>query len=170
MSPWTPRGADHLGAYGYPLDITPEIDRLAERGVLFENAYAPMPQTLPSHTTLMTGLQPRQHGALENTYTVDESVDTMAEQLGREGYATAAFVSALALSKGAGIHQGFEIYDQPRARFDIGLPAPAEREASEMTDIALAWAENSATRATVLFMGALFRSACRPRGAATLLA
>ncbi|MDG2149751.1 MAG: sulfatase [Planctomycetota bacterium] len=133
--------ADHLGAYGYPLDITPEIDRLAERGVLFENAYAPMPQTLPSHTTLMTGLQPRQHGALENTYTVDESVDTMAEQLGREGYATAAFVSALALSKGAGIHQGFEIYDQPRARFDIGLPAPAEREASEMTDIALAWAE-----------------------------
>jgi arylsulfatase A-like enzyme len=133
--------SDHLGTYGYPLDITPEIDALAEGGVVFENTYAPMPQTLPSHTTLMTGLQPRQHGALENTYMVDERLDTLAEMLGREGYATAAFVSALVLSEGSGIQQGFEDFSQPRTRFHIGLPAPAEREASEMTDIALEWAE-----------------------------
>ncbi len=133
--------SDHIGAYGYPLDITPNIDALAERGVLFENSYAPMPQTLPSHTTLMTGLAPRQHGALANTFTVDDRLETLADMLGGRGFETAAFVSSLALSHGTGILQGFESYDQPRARFHVGLPAAAEREATEMADIAVEWAE-----------------------------
>ena len=58
--------ADHLGCYGCPLPTSPGVDALAQRGILFENAYAPMPQTLPSHATLFTGLSPRRHGALEN--------------------------------------------------------------------------------------------------------
>lgn len=133
--------SDHLGVYGYPLDITPRIDELAARGVVYQNTYAPMPQTLPSHTSLMTGLQPRQHGTLENTYSVDERLDTMAELLGRHGYTTAAFVSALVLSAETGIQQGFDEFGQPRTRVNVGLPAPAEREATEMTDVALEWAE-----------------------------
>jgi glucan phosphoethanolaminetransferase (alkaline phosphatase superfamily) len=49
--------SDHIGCYGYPLNITPCIDELAKKGVLFENAYAPMPQTLPSHATLFTSVE-----------------------------------------------------------------------------------------------------------------
>ncbi len=133
--------ADHLGTYGYPLDITPELDALAARGVVFENAYAPMPQTLPSHATIMTGLHPRQHGALENSYSVDPRLETLAEVFGAEGYETAAFVSALVISDFTGMEQGFDTFDQPRCKFFVGLPAPAEREATEMTDLAVAWAE-----------------------------
>ena len=57
--------ADFVGAYGAQLGVTPRLDALALQGVVFENAYAPMPQTLPSHSTLFTGLDPRQHLALE---------------------------------------------------------------------------------------------------------
>ena len=53
--------ADHLGCYGYRLASTPVIDGLAARGTRFERAYAPVPLTLPSHTTLWTGLQPPEH-------------------------------------------------------------------------------------------------------------
>jgi arylsulfatase A-like enzyme len=134
--------ADHLGAYGYPLDTTPVLDGLAERGVLFENVYAPMPQTLPSHATIMTGLDPRQHGALENSYTLDPRLETLAEMLRARGYATAAYVGALALDRATGIDQGFDVYDQPAPGYMQGLPGPAEREADEVTELALAWADD----------------------------
>src|SRR5262245_26362380 len=64
--------SDHLGCYGYPLPTSPNIDALAQQGVLFEQAYAPMPQTLPSHSTLFTGLPPRAHRALENAHNLSE--------------------------------------------------------------------------------------------------
>lgn len=134
--------ADHIGAYGYPIDSTPVLDDLAKQGVLFENVYAPMPQTLPSHTTIMTGLDPRQHGALENTYSVDPKLQTLAEMLSSRGYVTAAYVGALALDESTGIDQGFDIYDQPLPGYREGLPAPAEREADEVTERALSWADS----------------------------
>ena len=58
--------ADHVGAYGHVRAETPNIDRLAEEGVLFENALAPSPITCPSHTTILTGLDPMGHGAVQN--------------------------------------------------------------------------------------------------------
>ena len=53
--------ADHLGAYGYPRDTSPFIDSLAERAVLFEQAVTHIPSTLPSHVSMLTGLQPKEH-------------------------------------------------------------------------------------------------------------
>ena len=50
--------ADRLGCYGYPLAITPTLDQLAHDGVRFKNCHSHVPLTLPSHTTLMTGLYP----------------------------------------------------------------------------------------------------------------
>src|SRR5580692_529772 len=58
--------ADHLGCYGYPRARTPAIDALADRGVLFERAYAPVPVTLPSHASMLTGLYPPEHGLHSN--------------------------------------------------------------------------------------------------------
>jgi arylsulfatase A-like enzyme len=53
--------ADRLGCYGYSKIETPNLDALARRGVLFENALAQAPLTAPSHASMMTGLYPTAH-------------------------------------------------------------------------------------------------------------
>ena len=47
--------ADHLSCYGYKHNTTPNIDAVAEEGILFENTISPVPLTLPSHASIMTG-------------------------------------------------------------------------------------------------------------------
>jgi len=54
--------ANHLGCYGYPQPTSPNIDRLACQGVLFEKMFAPGIPTQPSHTTIFTGQHPVTHG------------------------------------------------------------------------------------------------------------
>src|SRR4029077_18875680 len=58
--------ADHLPAYGYRGIATPGLDALRKDSVLFENAYSHVPLTLPSHTTIFTGLLPPQNGVRDN--------------------------------------------------------------------------------------------------------
>ena len=55
--------ADHLGCYGYDGDTSPNLDRFAERAVLYERAYSTSSWTTPSHASIFTGLLPMQHGA-----------------------------------------------------------------------------------------------------------
>jgi arylsulfatase A-like enzyme len=54
--------ADRLGAYGNDSGLTPNLDRLAQSGVLFENASAVAPLTLPAHASILTGTYPLRHG------------------------------------------------------------------------------------------------------------
>src|SRR5262245_57928609 len=87
--------ADHLGCYGAGYAGTPCIDRLAREGVLFETVMAPVPTTLPSHTSIMTGLYPFAHGARDNgIFRVSPQAQTLAEMLAQRGYRTGAVVSA----------------------------------------------------------------------------
>src|SRR4051812_29271185 len=58
--------ADHIGAYGYTAAQTPTLDALAKRGVLFEECITPTAYTLPSHSSIMTGLYPPAHGVRIN--------------------------------------------------------------------------------------------------------
>ena len=58
--------AARLGCYGYDKAETPALDGLAARGVRYENAYTPVPLTLPSHATILTGLNPPEHGLHDN--------------------------------------------------------------------------------------------------------
>ena len=58
--------ADRLGSYGYAAAETPRLDRLANEGVLFEQAVTPTAFTLPSHSSIMTGLYPPFHGVRLN--------------------------------------------------------------------------------------------------------
>jgi choline-sulfatase len=104
--------ADHLPVYGYSKVETPALDSLARDGVLFENAYSHVPLTLPSHTTLFTGLLPFENGVRDNTgYTLDPARPTLAEVLRQSGYATGGVVSAIVLAKASGIARGFQFYD-----------------------------------------------------------
>jgi len=101
--------ADALGAYGQALPSSPHIDGLAADGVLFEQCSSSSPNTLPSHATLFTGLQPFSHGVRSNAgYALTASNRTLAEVLHEHGYRTAAEVAAQVLDASTGITQGFE--------------------------------------------------------------
>jgi len=135
--------ADHLGCYGYTRAATPAIDALASRAVRFDEALTPVPITLPSHATMLTGLLPPQHRVrLNGVHRLDPSYTTLAEVLGAEGYVSGAFVSASVLDHSRGLDQGFSVYDD-----DLGTGAleggagSAERPAARVTDAALAWLE-----------------------------
>jgi arylsulfatase A-like enzyme/Tfp pilus assembly protein PilF len=103
--------ADHLPVYGYSNVKTPNIDRLAESSLLFQDVIAEVPLTLPSHTSLLTGLLPTKHGVRDNaTFVLDPKITTLAETLKSDGYATAAFVSSVVLDSRQQLNQGFDLY------------------------------------------------------------
>ena len=102
--------ADHVSAYGYHRLTTPNLDRFAAAGVLFERAFATASWTLPSHASIMTGRYPAEHRAggspLDNRYT------TLAEYLAARGYATAGFVANMQYcSARNGLARGFAVYE-----------------------------------------------------------
>lgn len=103
--------ADHIGCYGYTNIRTPNIDGLAAGGVMFRNATAQVPLTLPSHSSIFTGTYPFVHGVRDNGgfYLEPENV-TLAEILKQKGWATSAFVGAFVLDSRWGINQGFDHY------------------------------------------------------------
>jgi arylsulfatase A-like enzyme/Flp pilus assembly protein TadD len=104
--------ADHLPAYGYRAVETPNIDALRKDSVLFENAYAHVPLTLPSHTSLFTGLLPPQHGVRDNLgYALSSGPTTLAAYLKSKGYATGGAVSSIVLSHVTGVNRGFDFYE-----------------------------------------------------------
>src|SRR5690554_5570496 len=87
--------ADRLGAYGHATAATPTFDALAREGTLFLQAFTSTPMTLPAHATLLTGLEPPEHGVRVNgLHRLDADVAVLAEALQRRGYRTGAFVAA----------------------------------------------------------------------------
>jgi arylsulfatase A-like enzyme len=111
--------ADRLGCYGDSSALTPVLDELAKKGVLFERAYAPVPLTLPSHATMFTGLYPPEHGVHNNGQgALPESIPTLATELQQEGYDTAAFVAAFVLDKKFGLGRGFQTYNDDLSQAD----------------------------------------------------
>jgi arylsulfatase A-like enzyme len=104
--------ADRLGCYGGAGGASPHLDDLARRGVLFRRAYAHVPLTAPSHSSLFTGLLPTRHGVRDNGgYVLKEDLPTLAEQFVDAGYRTAAFVSAFVLERRFGLARGFATYE-----------------------------------------------------------
>ena len=109
--------ADHLGPYGYASAQTPTLDALAAEGVVFEQAYSAVPETLPSHTTMLTGLYPPSHGVRLNlNFKVPDALTTLAEVVEAEGFNTAAIVSAGVLDDRFNLNQGFASYQDPPRR------------------------------------------------------
>jgi choline-sulfatase len=109
--------ADHLGCYGGNPEVTPVLDALARKGVLFEQMQAAAPITLPSHTTMLTGLYPLHHGVRNNgMFALSDDVETLATVFHDAGYATGAFVSASVLTRRFGLGRGFDVYDDDLSR------------------------------------------------------
>ncbi len=134
--------ADRLGCYGFRGVLTPNIDALASEGVLFEQATATVPLTLPSHASIFTGLIPPKHGVRDNGgFFVEEKLTTLAERMKEGGWATGAFVGAWVLDSKWGIGQGFDHYSD---RFDLSKYkvvnlGTVQKKGDEVMDLALEW-------------------------------
>jgi len=136
--------ADHLACYGYPNIRTPNLDSLAQKGVLFEQAAASSPLTLPSHCSIMTGMYPTYHGVRVNGNTaLSEEQTTIAEVLSARGYQCGAFIGAFVLDGRWGLKQGFQHYDdqfdlKKYKHIDLGA---IQKPGNLVMDAALAWLE-----------------------------
>ena len=124
--------ADALAAYGAKNTQTPNLDKLATEGILFERAATPMPLTRPAHFSIFTSLYPREHGVVNNALSLPQEMETLAESLREAGYNTGAFVAVSLLSEEAGAAQGFETFR------GVG-PSRYHRNAKKVVTEALEW-------------------------------
>jgi arylsulfatase A-like enzyme len=114
--------ADRLGCYGNRRGLTPFLDSLAARGVLFENAYAPSSWTVPSVASLFTSRHALQHGAATFEARLPSAEIALAEKLDGAGYATGGLSANFRLSMKTGFAQGFRhfrAYVPPRASVPV---------------------------------------------------
>jgi len=103
--------ADHLSFHGYDRDTSPNLSRLARRGITFKQARSTAPWTLPSHASMMTGRWPHELSTGIN-HPLDETHRTLAECLSASGYATAGFVANAAYCGiETGLGRGFAHYE-----------------------------------------------------------
>ncbi|MGD8375179.1 MAG: sulfatase-like hydrolase/transferase [Acidobacteriota bacterium] len=130
---------DHLLPYGGPVKV-PTLERLAQEGALFRQAFTVAPITLPSHVSLFTGLYPISHGVHNNTtFRLTDDARTLAEVLAAEGFRTGAVVGAQVLDSRYGLDQGFEVYDDLLPPQEVTRAAFVERPAVDVVDAGIAW-------------------------------
>lgn len=106
--------ADRLSCCGYGRGTSPNMDKLAKSGLLFENAIVSAPWTLPSHASLFTGLFPSEHGATDENPYLRDDVPTLAELLNEMGYFTVAHATGNGwLSDDTNLMRGFHHFYGP---------------------------------------------------------
>ena len=118
----------------------PQLDALAQDGVLFEHASTAAPITLPAHSSLFTGRFPPQHGVRDNGgYFLNDKEQTLAETLKARGYATGGFIAAYVLDSKWGIAQGFDTYfdDFDLSKYKVFSMGAIQRPGNEVVDKAL---------------------------------
>lgn len=120
--------ADHVHAYGYERETTPNVDSLASEGTRFTRAMSTAPWTLPSHASMFTGLAPHEHGAHtfevhrreNNVSPLPQDVPVIAEVFQSLGYQTAAFAANdVYLGRRWGLDRGFDTYEVKHAFADM---------------------------------------------------
>ena len=165
---WDAARALNLSLYGYPRETTPELDRFARRGAVFERAFATAPWSLPSHASMFTGRYPTEMTAARQV-PLDDTDPTLAEVLSGHGYATAGFTANIYYgSRAFGIARGFSWYSdgppvnprmifstwrlsrfllwQVRDRATEHAPGPMRPRASEISSALLDWIDGTGER------------------------
>ena len=182
----------NMSLYGYSRRTTPNIERWAQKGLVFDDVTAPSSWTLPSHASLFTGLYPRSHGAdayrstaqKNSTWALPAGSKTLAELARDAGWVTAGIVANhFYLSNQFGIGQGFDTWwiDPPRqgAKFQPAHWLVERRHDAELreltwpyyraervTDYAIAWLRQQQDDPFLLFLNYLdvHRPNSRPPG------
>lgn len=132
--------ADHLSSWGYHLETSPNIDKLAAEGVRYAAAYTVTSRTAPSHFSMFTGRYPQEHGAKLNGFAVpqDSKFLFLPQVLRNHGYKNGAFVSAWPLTKRlTKIDRFFDVYDEDLSRSYQAINSM--RWAEDVTPRAIDW-------------------------------
>jgi arylsulfatase A-like enzyme/Flp pilus assembly protein TadD len=132
--------ADRIGAYGYARAKTSSLDSLASKGVKFSNAYCPVPQTLPSHCSILTGTDPVYHHVHSNGFNIlGADYLTLPELLKSHGFKTAAFISSFTVDSRFGVDQGFDFYDDRVSEEEIFKSFHSQRRADKVFESFSGW-------------------------------
>lgn len=110
--------ADHLGLYGYPRNVSPEIDRFGDGAIVFDHATAQTSWTKPAVASIFTGLRATAHGVNHRQHRLASRFRTMAELLSDASYRTVAFTTNAYFSADSGLQQGFDEFNLQPARAD----------------------------------------------------
>jgi arylsulfatase A-like enzyme len=132
--------------------LTPHIDQLGREGIVFDRAFSHVPQTLPSHATILTGLLPQNNGVRDNIgYTLDPKVPTLAAVLKEHGYVTGAAVSTYVLRRATGIDHGFDTFDD-ELEYRSSLDVEAERKGEHTAAALERWLDGVASHRLFAFL------------------
>ena len=145
--------ADHLSSYGYHLQTSPNMDKLAADGARFENVNTVIPLTGPAHFSLFTSRYPQEHGARINGIANNENARILflPQVLRRFGYKNAAFVSAWPLtSRLTHLDDWFDHYDEDLPRtYQL---FNSQRYAEDVTPRAIIWLKENTHRPFFLWV------------------
>ena len=136
---------DHLGCYGYAARTSPNLDAFARCSVLFRNARAQAPWTLPSHMSLFTSMLPSHNRVEDINERLADDIPTLAEVLRKAGYNTAAFVNNGQMRAHWGLSRGFDLWRE----FPADRP---EGNCESITRATLDWLEAPPRRPFFLFL------------------
>jgi len=104
---------DHLSSTGNNNLTTPGIDYFSKNGITFSDAHCQIPVTTPSHSSILSGLNPYTHGSRNNGSNINVNIETLPQFFAKMGYKTSAFVSSSTLkAKLSGLDRGFHHYDE----------------------------------------------------------
>lgn len=142
---------DRIGVYGGKEPVTPNLDALAARGVRFERCLSVAPITLPAHASMLSGVDPIQHGLRVNDLgEFPKGLPLLQVAMKSAGYATGAFVSAAVLDRRYGLARGFDRYDDRRGEeFELGRN---QRRGRTTVNAALAYLKELADRPAFLWV------------------
>jgi arylsulfatase A-like enzyme len=117
-----------LGAYGYPLPTSPELDFMSREGVRFSRVVTPNTWTRPSHGALLTSLHPRTLGLYkEKREILADRFVTLAETFQKHGYFTVGATANPNINSAYNFHQGFDVYVDTSVVLPWMTPGPEER-------------------------------------------
>ena len=148
---------DFLSCYGDPGGLSPQIDQLAEDGLLFQDAYSSSPWTLPSFSSIFTGVSPKVHKTLRENTRLPLELKILAECMEEAGYYTGAVGRNKFLTETYHFSQGYKDYNffpKPSMGSSLGakilrqLPLPGtfatDASSDKLADLASTWVEQNA--------------------------
>lgn len=121
-----------MSLYGYERPTTPNLERLAEKSIVYTNCWSTARWTLPSHASLFTGLYPSEHGVNAENPVLQETLSSLPQILYEAGYHTVGISCNGLISRATGFARGFKVFHECFKRMpisdEVALSGTTKRE------------------------------------------